>query len=670
MANSIYGAFSNHLVDNGIHSRERMSHDNLISFTVADDMNTYRTWGSFGLAVDVDPLTKDDFDKDGKLKDNKDRKQVESEGVRSIFNKLHAVPLENETYGWRISQNMPLLDSPKARQMQRSMNACTVRDLVRKSQQGMMGTAVYDWSDFMYCKYLGKMSNNYMITLRRYTIPVADYIKPYGNPEAKSKDKITTQTDTGGIPLGCMVTWMGTPGNELSNILKYSFNMPFKSTDSKFEDDGSRAQQAKSKDSSKNALIGGAFQKAFGKPAAQRLGNIIMPGIYNRHAGESYTSISPHYDSQKAYAGVDMIKSIWIRDVSAGLKFSQKFDLTFDYELKSYDGINGKQAMLDLLGNILTVCYTTGDFWPGAYRSNAQGSSLQPMSSLECMQHHNTFSEYVTAFSHDFTKLRGRVSNFMKDPIGAIVNLLDNLGGVLLGGEPETAPPAQQSAVEGLLSDTAVGQWHVTIGNPCAPIMSMGNLILTNCEVQHYGALGLDDFPTGLRVKCSFEHGKPRDKRLIERMYIGGNDRIYMPLDQTVFDILKKAQALNQKYAQGTGGKSGRQSVAQKSDTSMAVETKKQMAERDKAAREAYEKAMSEAKYEYDSSMTSNIRIDVLENLNDNDIITRLFGHMAGEQKDQAIRFAAGEVNCGAPISKDKDQETGKKTSVSQSTSK
>ena len=27
--------------------------------------------------------------------------------------------------------------------------------------------------------------------------------------------------------IGCLVTWMGTPGNDMSNILKYSFKMPF-----------------------------------------------------------------------------------------------------------------------------------------------------------------------------------------------------------------------------------------------------------------------------------------------------------------------------------------------------------------------------------------------------------------------------------------------------------
>ena len=29
---------------------------------------------------------------------------------------------------------------------------------------------------FMYCKHLGKVSNNYMITLRRFPLPVDDYI--------------------------------------------------------------------------------------------------------------------------------------------------------------------------------------------------------------------------------------------------------------------------------------------------------------------------------------------------------------------------------------------------------------------------------------------------------------------------------------------------------------
>ncbi len=652
-ANKIYGAMNPKNMDSNVYSKNRVNHENLLSSSVADEFNTYRTWASFNLAVDVDPLTSDDFEEDGSandkgekfkmLKKAKDRKKVESTGVRSIFNKLHAVPLENESYGWRVSQNMPLLDSPKTRQLQRSMNACTVRDLVQKSHAGLLGTSMYEYSDFMFCKYLGRVPNNYLITLRRFTIPVTDYIKPYGNPTAingtGAGPETTTKTDSGGVPMGCMVTWLGTPGNEMGNIMKYSFSMPFKSVNSKFESDGSPGGQAVDRNS--GGAIGSAFSKAFSTHAAQRCGNIIMPGVFNRRHEETMSYPGPHYDANKAYSGVDMIKSIYVRDGERGLSFDQKFTLTFDYELRSYDGVNGKQAMLDLLGNILTVCYTTGDFWGGAYRHEAGSSSMQPMSSLECMRYHNTFSEYVGAFQRDFHKVRGRITNALKDPIGTIMNLLDNLGGLLLGGDENLAPMQVTQSVNALLSDSAVGFWHVTVGNPCAPMMSIGNLIMTNCTVEHYGPLGIDDFPTGLRVTCEFDSGKPRDKRLIERMYNGGNDRIYMPLDQSVFELLENAKKINQKNAEGTGGSSGKKSIANKGPKA-SIETTKQVSERAQAASAAVAEMMNGASV---VSAADDVSVNIISNLNQSNLVKRLFG----TTDKRGIEFTSGEMAEGAP---------------------
>ena len=70
------------------------------------------------------------------------------------------------------------------------------------------------------------------------------------------------------------------------------------------------------------------------------------------------------YDKNRTYGPLDVIMKTKKR--VQGLEFSQKFSLNFDYELRSYDGVNGKAAFMDLLANILCVTYTTGKFWGGA----------------------------------------------------------------------------------------------------------------------------------------------------------------------------------------------------------------------------------------------------------------------------------------------------------------
>jgi hypothetical protein len=82
-------------------------------------------------------------------------------------------------------------------------------------------------------------------------------------------------------------------------------------------------------------------------------------------------------------------------------------------------------------------------------------------------------------------------------------------------------------AFDSLLSNDVVGTWHVTIGNPLNPIISMGNLIIDNVELTHSGPLGLDDFPTELSVVISLKHAMPRDSVDIQRMYTQGRTAIY-----------------------------------------------------------------------------------------------------------------------------------------------
>jgi hypothetical protein len=655
--NKIYSGMSGRF-SNTSHSKIRIMRENLMSNVMSEHFNAYRMWSAVNLAVDVDKMEDDPDEwvettvngkKTKELKPNKDRKKVASTGVHSIFNKYHGVPLENAAGGWRTSQNMPLIDSPKNRQLQRSMNACTVRDLVQKSMIGLLGSAVYNYSDFMFCKYLGRIPNNYLITLRRYPIPIQDYVKPYGTPNAIYKsDGNQTTTPTGPAPMATMVTWLGTPGNEMNNIMKYSFSMPFKEVKSKFEDAQAKDNNGVSRAS--GGIVGGAFQKAFSSDIAKVAANSIMPGMYNMNGNQATNPPGPHYDSNKAYAGVDMIKSIYIRDGEAGLKFDHNFKLVFDYELRSYDGVNGKQAMLDLLANILTCCYTSGEFWPGAYRSNARSSGYQPMSSLECMrQRGGSFSGFVNAFQNDFEKIKGKVSADIsaKGLLNVMKSLMNDIGGAILGGALSKAPAQFKQGVNALLSDTAVGFWHVTVGNPCAPMMSIGNLILTNTEIEHYGPLGIDDFPTGLRVTCTFKSGKPRDKQLIERIYNGGNDRIYSPLDQSILEALKSAKAYNQKNAEGTGG-SRNNTVEDKTVANLgpgdSMESAKARADKNEDAKNAAQEMMAKA----DTTTYSgykNLNIETVSNINNKDLIKRYFG----TDNAFAIDFTSGELAQGNP---------------------
>ena len=89
----------------------------------------------------------------------------------------------------------------------------------------------------------------------------------------------------------------------------------------------------------------------------------------------------------------------------------------------------------------------------------------------------------------------------------------------------------QLYAFNSLLTGEDTGLWHVTIGNPRNPIAVMGNMIVTDTKITQYGPLGIDDFPTGIKVEVSLKHARPRDMIDIQKMYTRGISSIYQNID-------------------------------------------------------------------------------------------------------------------------------------------
>ena len=130
-------------------------------------------------------------------------------------------------------------------------------------------------------------------------------------------------------------------------------------------------------------------------------------------------------DSNKVYGPVDCIKSTYMRS-DAGLDFSQTITLVFEYELKSYNGINGKQAMLDLISNILNVTYTTGSFWGGGYKGFATPHS-NIFNNLEIFKTKGGFTDFVESFSNDIHTLTEKAKNAIKGKgFGEIIGNIAN----------------------------------------------------------------------------------------------------------------------------------------------------------------------------------------------------------------------------------------------------
>lgn len=553
VTNTIFSTFSKKLVTN---ERANSLDYGIMNTEEEKYFNTYRYWKPF--YASNQPLISQDNGDNETFSVEGTTNSVEVTGVpkeiknailstKSLFNNVNAVPVQSE---YRDDINMPLLDSPDSRIERKKKMACTISDLVNASIKGEMGRQIYNFSDFAYCKHLGKASNNYLITLRRFGSPCGDKIdkRRYSTINAAEDEAQKHNPD-----IGRMITWLGTPGNEMSNILKYNYKMQWEDVEANIEEremstgQGPIAQifnmsnpqyrkLVQTGQANLNNVAGGAYMSK------------MFPGSTSGDAPYKGTW-NARLDRNKVYGPVDVIDKTKRR--KKGLVFEQQFTLTFDYELRSYYGVNGKAAFTDLLANILATTYVHGDFWGGErrfyggmqdnifanlpiFQAADAGKLNDPQAVVNALI--DSIKAGAAALSHGFEGESTREK---------LVSAIKEIGAMLLGDALNKLGRPQKFALGSLLSGAPVGCWHLTIGNPKAPILEIGNLICTNTEIEHYGPLGLDDFPTGIRVKVTLEHGSPRDIMGIEQMYNRGDTRLYTPMGDNIMDMYHESSPIS-----------------------------------------------------------------------------------------------------------------------------
>ena len=410
----------------------------------------------------------------------------------------------------------------------------------------------------MYCKDLGKVSNNHLITLRKFAHPVGDHIFRGATPKYIKSGEPWNWEIEGDI--GRLVSWFGTDDNKLEDIAKFSYHASWRNLEAKIEQQDSKA------DDERSGIIGmlanslnPTYNKAVGAGQAGEhsiiswLGAKITPGVMQGIG--SNNMLLTNYDNNKVYEPTNTIRSNHIYE--GNLIFEHSFTLNFSYELRAYENINPRSALLDLLGNILEVTYRRGKFWGGSRKviGPTQDTSMFDKVSKFIDGAFDEIPGFLSSFKNggiNFSKILGKISNFgsevlqgAQDAIKGAHKAAKNGGIEQIAGYTsklleETAAlegvkgliknglgRPQLYAWQSLVSGDDVGLWHVTVGNPKNPILAIGNLILENAEIQHSGPLGVDDFPTQLRVSVTLKHARPRDVTDISRMYTAGMNAIY-----------------------------------------------------------------------------------------------------------------------------------------------
>lgn len=500
----------------------------------------------------------------------------------SLFNPYHALPV----YG--IMENVPLMDGTFLSKHDKAeiakLDDCSIRELVNLSsvRKSILGNARYRYADFMYCKDLGKISNNHMITLRKFAIPVGDNIFRSTVAKTAGEGKDDPMSSIGDV--GRMITWFDTDDNKLGDIMSYEYEASWKKLDAKIqqldsqEDDEGRGIAGKIIN---NLSPGYNLQSARGINSGGLLGQLMNSmgiGANSHEYQHNDVALGRNYDNNKVYTPRDTIQDTHIYE--GKLTFKHEFTLNFSYKLRAYDNINPKSAFLDLLGNILTVTYRKGTFWGGKSEvlgakpnkagwqkynnvlkglSDAGGDLWKNIFHLEgantdgllsaLSQFGSSLLDIVKGAGMDIGGAASSAMQTAKDFLSGNITSDEvmgkvktsvqagaqkaadlNLGQVMMGSIKNKLGRPALYAFDSLLTGAKVGLWHVTIGNPKNPIATFGNLIMTNAKITHSGPLGFDDFPTDLHVSVTLKHAMSRDATEISKMYTKGQNGIYFSL--------------------------------------------------------------------------------------------------------------------------------------------
>lgn len=402
----------------------------------------------------------------------------------------------------------------------------TARRIVDYSQsKGGVGFA-YSFGDFFQTEHYGQISNDFLVTLRRFPFPIGDDLL-----NARSYDDKGQELDISEPDLARAITWLSPKlGNELKDILGFGTGFGWQTIESSVQT-LSGAGSEKRRGALGGIIDGSPITKAV---EAGANGYTAAQADNVREKGAGYDPLSDTYPNH-VYGPYNAIKSILARD-DKGLKFENEFTLNFYYELKGIDNTSPRVLFMDMLTNLLALTYNNAPFFGGATRGTGSGTTGKPIGDFNKLKS-GDYSGYLKSIGN---QLKSMGSNIMGD-IGNAVSGLKNGKGInalgdskildnMIGGSlmKLMGSPSGGDVIKAFLTGDPTGQWHLTVGNPMNPMLVCGNLCLENAKFEFEGPLGYEGFPTRLKMTVTLKPGRPRDKSEIESMFNAGRGRMYL----------------------------------------------------------------------------------------------------------------------------------------------
>ena len=428
----------------------------------------------------------------------------------------------------------------------------------------------YYANDFLYAKYYNKIPLNHLITLRRFPNPTYDSMDYAATDEYR--------------PLAQAITYFGEPTkNKLSSIFKINGKINWKKVSAQIWDtesvgDRSLEDSKKLLDlpriMSNNRTVGavnattGAVNRNF--TSVGTLVDVLNgKGDFAGRQASSVSAARASYDfnyTHKVFGPVNVIKDTMTRDIGIGGELS--INLDFNYQLKSYNGINPKLAMLDLINNLLALTYYHAKWWGGANRFFPKAMSQFGFLGDQNAFYNGDYGKYFTSIKTMFERA-GRsiintgmkfIQNLLSGNWSALAQMAFQGVGKILDIRSHQSRP-NTIAVHSLVSGAPVGEYHLTIGNPFNPIACVGNLTMQSFTIGFSDNLGFMDFPEEITLSVELKRARPCDSADWQSILQFGQGRSYVP-EKGMLDLINKVS-----NSAGTGKKTRIKSLKGISDS-------------------------------------------------------------------------------------------------------
>lgn len=466
-----------------------------------------------------------------------DGKAYYPEYHRNTADSIRSLAVAEDKNGKSITNPFKLMDKHRRDIVENPSAAQIIDYAVTNGDQDSDGTtfgpAPYQWNDFLWCKWYGKMPNNRLLTLRRYPIPVEDNLQV-------SQQKMPL------VPIAQAVTWWGgETNNSLGSILGIDYGFKWTPINSEMQEVAGNEVKA-------SDLLDALGLTQAENDTFRKLMQVLLAGdSSNSQAMTGYDEklqqwLQDAYGSQGQYwnrvlGPVNVITETQNR--VRGFTYNHDITLNFTYKLRGFNNINPKIAMLDLISNFLSLTYNNAAFWGGGIRYFQKTGYILPGLPTEKFEKADFIGGAKEVIKYLMTQIQQKGGD-ISTAIGELAKNAQagNLDKIFKDVQASTFAQTVVATRVGslmqvplkmraLLDGRAVGEWHLTVGNPMEPLAVIGNLCLKGTKIKFSEAVGLDDFPTEVTFTVNLTPGRDRAKQDIESMFnLGGGSMHFSAL--------------------------------------------------------------------------------------------------------------------------------------------